>query len=792
MNKAKHPDNRLQELEEENLRLKDLLSTTDLNSEDPFLAGFMMFSKLLDQTGDAFFLFPIGKDNLPGQFADVNSKACSDTGFERQDLLQITPYDLDMEKFFIVDKEILNALFTNGYYEKFVNQTNASGYVYKAKLILRLVSRAKNAWVLCIVHEESGKVNETSAASILDLDMKTLAGRMPVGFSVFEDKRLLFSNSCFEKITGYAFGEVSKNKNLSWIDPGKIEKLNELEIKQESGTIEYLLKCKDGTEKFVRDIISFFPSETGEGFRVTLTDDLNNFLPNLKESEYFKQITENLDVAIFIRNIDGSLIFVSQGASKIWKRPLSELQGDLNAHFQHIHPSDKAIFENALQSEAFVRNKWMDIRLRILRPDGEIRWIWARTFPVCNDNGHLYRIAGMVLDITDQKNYEIDILQEKEKAVESNRLKNLFLGNISHEIRTPLNGIAGFSDLLRDGDLSPQKRDEYVDSIHAGSNQLLGLINDIVDFSKIESGNITIANKQVEINEILNQVKSLLVPKAEKKNLQFTIDFASYGLPVNTDMEKIIQVIANLMDVSVKFSVDGNLKIGCLGKDNHVEFYFKDTGLIIPLEKIKDTFEPFFQFNLPGKATFGTAGLSLSIARSLVEKLGGVIWIESDSTKGTVFYFTIPIGQVVLPKSQEIITEGETEFKILPDTAILIVEDDDTNFMLLRETLRKTGANIIWSKNGVDAVEQCRKNYNIALVLMDIQLPLMNGYDATREIKKFRPSLPVIAQTAYAMYSDVVQSLDAGCDDFIPKPIKIKKLLATVEKYLRINNSISS
>lgn len=379
------------------------------------------------------------------------------------------------------------------------------------------------------------------------------------------------------------------------------------------------------------------------------------------------------------------------------------------------------------------------------------------------------------------------------KAEESDRLKTAFLANMSHEIRTPMNAIIGFSLLLKDPKMSRKNLNNYADIIAERGNQLLNIINDIIDISKIESGKISIHKSACNINQLFNDLYTMFYTTKElvKKShleLRYVKPDVYEPIIINTDASRLKQILSNLIDNAIKFTQAGFVEMGFSILESNgskkIQFYVKDSGIGISQENRNLIFNRFRQIDESHTRLFGGTGIGLSISQNLAELLGGSLTVDSKKGEGSTFYLTLPFETVTIVKTPKEIKKSHEKNIDWTDKTILITEDNPSSFLLLKTILGKTKAHILHSGNGKDAVELCKSNPEINAVLMDIQLPEMNGYDATRKIKQNRKDLPVIVQTAHALAEDEVKSKNAGCDDFLVKPIQRDKLFEVLSKYL--------
>src|SRR5664280_331134 len=374
----------------------------------------------------------------------------------------------------------------------------------------------------------------------------------------------------------------------------------------------------------------------------------------------------------------------------------------------------------------------------------------------------------------------------KERAEESDRLKSAFLTNMSHEIRTPMNGILGFTELLKEPNLSSDDQQDYIQTIQISGARMLNTINSIVDMSKIESGLMKVDIKETNINEKIEFTYKFFKPEVEIKGLQFLVknSLPSKEVIIETDNEKVYGILTNLIKNAIKFTFEGSIEFGYEKKGEYLEFFVKDTGIGIPQKQYQLIFERFRQGSESHNRGYEGSGLGLSIAKTYVEMLGGEIWVESEEGKGSTFYFTIPYNSISEEKIKIInavsAEHKEVEIKKLK---VLVVEDDEISYSLLTKMLQKISYEVLHAITGVQAVEACRNNPDIDLVLMDIRMPKMDGNEASRQIRQFNKDVIIIAQTAYAFSGDREKAIEAGCNDYISKPINSTSLFELIKKH---------
>ncbi|MBN2173258.1 MAG: response regulator [Bacteroidales bacterium] len=400
------------------------------------------------------------------------------------------------------------------------------------------------------------------------------------------------------------------------------------------------------------------------------------------------------------------------------------------------------------------------------------------------------------IEIKNLKEKEKTLVKKLEIAEKSSDLNASFLMNIGHEIRTPLNGILGFAELIRNNHIQDIEREKYINIIKTCGKSLLKIVDDVIDLSKIESGQVETVKESFLATKFLTELFDYfktdeLYKQKELLDLRLNINVSGNTL-IETDPNKLRQIMINVIGNALKFTEKGFVEIGCKlefsgSKKGRPEiiFFVKDTGVGIPVSMHDQVFNRFTKIEHDISKLYGGTGLGLTIARDLIEMLDGKIWFTSEPGRGAEFYISLPASAILVTGNEKQLTARElkTKYNWEGKTA-LIVEDDEMSFIYLKEVLRSTNIQIIHAGNGLEAVEMAEKNPEIDIVLMDIKLPEMDGYEATKRIKDIRKNMPVIAQTAYAMLDDQEKILQVGCDEYISKPINRRKLLTTMDAYL--------
>ncbi|MBL7966959.1 MAG: response regulator [Prolixibacteraceae bacterium] len=373
-----------------------------------------------------------------------------------------------------------------------------------------------------------------------------------------------------------------------------------------------------------------------------------------------------------------------------------------------------------------------------------------------------------------------ELIVAKEKAEASDRLKSSFINNISHEIRTPLNGILGFGQILTDPDLPENEKEEYLEMMSNSSARLINTISNFMDISLISSGNQTVFKKDLKVNQTIKEISNRFKEACDSKNLAYQIQIPDISVEptIYTDNEMFGKILSHLIDNAIKFTKHGQISVGYTFENNKLQFFVKDTGIGIEKNNLDLVFNNFWQENSTTTRGYEGSGLGLPISKGFIDLLGGEIWFISEKEIGSTFFFSLPI------------TNGYTESKKARNAnqefgrqTILIAEDDDINFFYINTVLKHSLIEIIRAENGREAVEHCKTNPEIEIVLMDLKMPDMDGFEATRQIKTERPDLPVIAITAYSGTEDKEKAIESGCDDFITKPLKREYLIKKMESY---------
>ncbi|WP_281335826.1 PAS domain S-box protein [Flavobacterium eburneipallidum] len=513
--------------------------------------------------------------------------------------------------------------------------------------------------------------------------------------------------------------------------------------------------------------------------------DITQTKQNQEKIKQLSQAVEQSPVTIIITNTYGEIEYVNPKFTATTGYSFEEIIGKNPRILKsnHTSPDDYEQLWKTISSG----NAWHG-EFHNVRKNGELYWESSSISPILNVEGKTTHYIAINEDITERKKVEKQLINAKEKAEESDRLKLAFLANMSHEIRTPMNGILGFTELLKAPNLAGKEQQEYITIIEKSGVRMLNIINDIISISKVESGQIEVSLSETNINEQIDYLYHFFKPEATQKGIKLYTNtlLETKEAILLTDKEKLYAILTNLVKNAIKFTDSGTIEFGYRKKEKFLEFYVKDSGLGISSSQQKIIFERFRQANDTISRSHEGSGLGLAISKAYVEKLGGKIWVTSEEGKGSTFYFTIPFDAISktkeIPFYETVTTEVKTT-SITKNLKVLVVEDDAISQLLIAIALKPFAKEILKISTGIEAIEICKNNTDIDLVMMDINMPEMSGHDATKAIREFNKDLIIIAQTANGMQSDRDDAIAAGCTDYISKPVNITILNELIEKY---------
>ncbi len=526
-----------------------------------------------------------------------------------------------------------------------------------------------------------------------------------------------------------------------------------------------------------------------EGNPVSLIGTIQDITERKLDEDKISKLNHAVEASsevIFMTDLEGIITYVNPAFTAVYGHEAEDVVGKVTPR----------ILKSGVMDEAAYKYFWDEIlNKRVISgelinqtKDGKKIHVEASNNAFINEEGRIIGFISIQKDISVRKEIEDELVKAKEKAEESDRLKSAFLSNMSHEIRTPMNGILGFAALLKEPTLTSDELQEYIETIQISGERMLNTINSIVDVSKIESGLIEVDLSETNINEKIDFLFRFFKPETDNKGLKFSVKkgLAHEKAFIKTDGEKVYGVLTNLVKNAIKFTHEGSIEFGYEKKGGFLEFFVKDSGIGIQGEQKELIFERFRQGSESINRGYEGSGLGLSICKSYVEMLGGKIWMEKNEIEGSTFKFTIPY-EIATDDKSEIMDAFSSEQNDTPihRIKILIVEDDEISHILLTKRLEKISAELIHANDGMEAIQACKKNPDLDLILMDIRMPVMNGHEATRIIREFNKEVVIIAQTAFALSGDREIAIESGCNDYITKPINKAELLALIEQYIK-------
>jgi len=600
---------------------------------------------------------------------------------------------------------------------------------------------------------------------------------------------VVFANKAFFKITGFQPLDIFGMDFASLISPESLINYTMLsrmtleEIKTAPG-IGIITKNSKNIKAFSAASTENNFSPEGVNIFYLKEEDATIGSESRFNSLYFNSI-ENLDTFHWIWDEKG-IIYINNSCRNNLMFPLGKTISKPGLMLRCVRKEDRNVIRTAL-SEFFrtgIFNEEICCRLQ----NGDLKYFRVSITSQPQNGSNSFRNHAIAYDITEEK----QLLKNAEAAAlvaeSANNNKTAFLANMSHEIRSPLNGIIGFSELLADKNLTDAERERYLHIIQNNGNALISLLSDLIDISKLESGKLVIAKRKFVPARLMDDLKHQFGSSTNWDSDNVKIIFANTSgfkdLEIDSDANRLRQIFVNLITNAIKFTLKGKIEIGADFAGEEMLFWVKDSGSGIPYENQQNIFERFRQVEAPGSSPVTGFGLGLAISKALVELLGGRLWVESIPDVGSLFVFTIKTNIVInTMETTQIINNNSSSPVDFRERTILIAEDIDFSFLYIEAVLRRTGVKILWAQNGREAIEHVKTNQDIDLVLMDMQMPLMNGYQATEVISKLRPDLPIIAQTAFVLSDDVKKCYAVGCTGYLAKPIRKEQLINTLTEY---------
>ncbi len=622
-----------------------------------------------------------------------------------------------------------------------------------------------------------------------------IIGHTPIEFSPeYQPDGTLSAESAKKRINEALSGET---QFFEWVHQKKDGTLFYAEI----SLSKILFSDEEYVHAMVRDVTE---RKTNEQVQKVLYDISNAVITTKNLEEFISLIqvklgsildTTNFYIALYDEKSDMlSFPFYADEKDKFTSVPAGKTLTKYVIESNKPLLADRAVMEELIRKGKFVYHGslskiWLGVPLKT---DGKVMGVLAvqsytdeHAFTE-SDKKMLEFVSDQISISIDRKKAEEDLREALNKAEESDRLKSAFLANMSHEIRTPMNGIMSFINLLSKPKLTGEEQQAYIDIIKKSSDRMLNTVNDLIDISLIESNQVKVINEKVNVNEQLENLYAFFKPEADGKGIDLGIvtTLPSGESVIVTDPGKFYSIMTNLINNAIKFTIKGSVVFGYKKNDGILEFYVRDTGIGISKDKQQIIFDRFVQADTSLTRQHEGVGLGLSITKAYVKMLGGKLWLVSEPGKGTTFRFTLPYNKPLKEKPADTGKKpGVAENNLPHNLKIMIVEDDEIADAYLTIILKNIGREILHAATGADAINLFMKNPDIDLILMDVKMPEMDGYESTRIIRSINKDVVIIAQTAYALASDREKALQAGSDDYISKPFNKEKLLDIIARH---------
>jgi PAS domain S-box-containing protein len=738
------------------------------------------YRMLYENLNDAVFTSTLNDDGTIGKFVHVNDIACQRLGYTRDELLTKTAYDINSE-----NTKILVAKRTQLFLNKQRAVYETEHLTKEGKIIpVEVSTNVANFKGKTLIHSIARDISERKRAE------EELQKREAIIQTAFENLPIILyvidKNGIFQASIGAGLKSLGLQTN-------QVVGISVFDIYKDYPEI------LDAVKKAMQNEIASFESNVNEAYHYNILTPIANLgiigvamdITEMKDTfkkleqsreDYIKLFEDHSAVKFIIDPDTGQIIDSNHAAEQYYGWSREELR---KMNVSQINTLTRQQVEDSLNTARITNKLYSESKHKLA--NGSLRDVEVFTSKINFDGKEV--LHSIVHDITDRKRAEAELVVAKEKAEESDRLKTAFLQNMSHEIRTPMNAIMGFSELLFEFADDKEKLKNYTDIINLRCNDLLDIINDILDISKIESGQLPVNISETNLNDLFAELSSFFVEYQQRLNKQHIIfSMQAFGNPqknlILTDKVKLKQIFINLISNAFKFTDVGKIEGGCkLDENQNLLFYVTDTGTGIPANKHQFIFDRFTQIHYEGKKNIGGTGLGLPIVKALVNLLGGTISLESEAGKGSTFFFSIPYKPVLTFHNQDE-NDDENKKDYFSKKNVLIVEDDPFNAKYIKAVLAGTGLKIWESASGQDAVKTVLAQ-NVDLVLMDIRLPDISGYEAIHQIKSGKPEQKIIVQTAYASHDEEQKALNMGCVDYISKPIKKNILLKLLNKHLK-------
>jgi PAS domain S-box-containing protein len=775
--------------------VKEALEQVGINTEKK--ASELLLKDNEEKLQSIFSAAPVGIGLVVDRILiEVNDSFCIMTGYSRRELI-----GKSSEIIYSSTKEFLNAG-KEKYRQIDEKGTGSVETTFRCKdgrvinVILSSAPLDKNNYskgvTFTVLDITERKKSEEALMKSQQL-FQTLAQASPVGiFRTKSDGYTTYVNPKWLELSGLT---NDKAMGFGWLEAVHPDDREQLDLRwksdvqtHNSSLAEYRFLRSDGSIVWVMG--NAIPELIGDeiigyiGTITNITERKRSEKALQASEEKYRGIFENVQDVYYETSLDGVILEVSPSIQILSKGQykMDDLMGKSMIDYYAL-PQERGVILTQLQTIGAIT----DFEVTFKNNDGSHVPCSISAKLVFDAIGHPEKIIGSMHDITDRKNVTEALKMAKEKAEASDKLKTEFLNNISHEVRTPLNGILGFAEIISMPDLSEEEKKDSVAMLFESSNRLLNTITNYMDISLIASGNLTVHIKECIPAGILRRILNNFETVCGNKHLNFILEIPDQyeRFVMNSDPEICQKIISHFIDNAIKFTAKGSITFGFNISSGDLEFFVKDTGIGIGPDSFNTIFDRFVKDSQgPYKISEGS-GLGLSISRGMADMIGGKIRLDSKPGVGSCFFLTIPIKTDEETHSPDV--PGKDISEAVKGSLILIAEDDETNFYYLNALLtRETGASILHAVNGREAIDLFKANRDINLILMDIKMPEIDGFEATRQIKLIDKNVYIIAITAYAMSGDEERIMSAGCDGYLSKPLNRKRLLEKIAEFIEI------
>lgn len=748
------------------------------------------FEELFNDIPDAVFITGIGK--YSGKIIDVNPAAEKQTGYARDELLQmnmLSEISIMVDNNLTSDRE--NNLINNDKI-KLTEQKRRKdgGYIWTEVVVQKIVIDGK-PFALSVSCDITERIGIQKNLRDSEARLRSVLNVLPDILFIFDkDGHFLeYHTDSHQKLI--LSPEEFLNKKVDEVLPPELANLTMMKIREifKTGKIQlfdYVIDMPEGKNYFDVRMVKA-TDDTVLTIVRNITDARKSEQDKIQNEEKYKTLFLNSPLGVFNFDISSIILSCNEKFEKIIGSGFEKLSG-----FNILTQAKDVELKNAISEAIAGGSGYYEGNYKAVT-SGKVTPIKAFFKSIYNDHGKFVDGIGIVEDVTEQKKYEAKLIDALKRAEQSDKLKSSFMATMSHELRTPLNTVIGFADIIEESMPIDQVL-EFSGVIAKSGRHLLSIIEDVLDISLIDSGEARMVHERFFLAELFDSLyntatREKITLNKDHLNIIMNLDSSIRDVKLSGDISKISKVFNYLIKNALKFTREGKIEIGAYKKNNGnnsvgILFYVKDSGIGIPVDKHDIIFELFRQGDDSSTCEFEGTGLGLSISKRLIHLMGGEIWLESDLGKGSTFYFQLPLLSGASKVGTVQHKYNKPELRNAKNINVIVAEDDDTNFHLFRLLLTRKKMNVIRARNGKEALEILSSGNEVHLVLMDINMPVLNGYDATKQIKELYKDIPVIAVTAYAMSGDKARAEEAGCDDYITKPINNIIFYETIAKYV--------